>query len=314
MEVNSENCYSITKNDLKYKKMRNLDGTKINTFDSKNTSEYNKELQNLYLNENLDSFEYRINECNKENNKILDLKHLDLKIFPKLADDIINNLEELYISNNDIEELPDLHNFKKLKVIDISVNKLKKIGKLPNTLIEFCCFDNLLLDISPIKNCINLKTLYICNNKISDLSFLESNKSLEILLANDNQITDIPRNIPKLKKIQIKNNKLTKVKSYDNLIYLDCRNNNILEVEQQINLRDLIISNNKELSDLPVMNKLKYLEIVNTKIERIRYMEKLEELILLLDNLKYISKKYRVEDSYCHKNKYVNLFFIPKEN
>ena len=48
--------------------------------------------------------------------------------------------------------------------------------------------------------------------------------------------------------------------------------------------------------------------------EKIRYMEKLEELILLLDNLKHISKKYKVEDSYCHKNKYVNLFFIPKED
>ena len=69
--MDSETCYSITKNDLKYKKMRNLDSTKINTFDSKNKNEYNKELQNLYLNENLDSIEYRLEECKKEKNKIL---------------------------------------------------------------------------------------------------------------------------------------------------------------------------------------------------------------------------------------------------
>ena len=119
MEVNSETFYSITKNDLKYKKMRNLDISKINTFDTKNKDEYNKELQNLYLNENLDSFEYRISECKKENNKILDLKHLDLKSFPNLPEEIINNLEELYISNNDIEELPDLNKFRKLKEINI---------------------------------------------------------------------------------------------------------------------------------------------------------------------------------------------------
>ncbi len=307
--MNSEN-YSITKNDLKYKKMRNLDVNKISTFDKNNKKDFNEELSKLYYNENLDTLEYRLKECKKEGGKILDLKHLELKDFPQLPNDIINNLEELYISNNDIEILPNLDNFKNLKILDVSVNKLKKIGKLPLNLIEFCCFENNLEDISEVSKCKDLIILYICNNKIKNLSFLNENKKIEILLANFNKIEDIPKDLPKIRKIQIKENNLKKVKSYNTLIYLDCRNNNISIIEEQENLKDLILSNN-DIAEIPVFNKLKYLEIVNTNIEKIKYMKQLEELICLAEKVKYISSKYKLEKSIVHKDKFLNLFFIP---
>lgn len=310
--MDTETGYSITKNDLKYKKMRNLDVKKINTFDKNNKSEYSKELEDLYYNNNFDTIEYRIQECKKEGNKILDLKYLELKKFPNLDKSLIENLEELYISNNEIEELPDLDLFKKLKILDVSVNKLKKISKLPSKLIEFCCFENNLEDICQIKNCTQLKTLYISNNQIRDLSCIENHPTLDILLANFNKITDIPRNIPNLRKMQIKNNRLKKIKSYSKLIYLDCRNNNITEIEDQSSLKDLIISYN-DISDIPVINTLKYLEIVHTNIEKIKYMKRLEELICLSTKVKYISSKYKLEKSHSHNSKYLNLFFIPQE-
>ena len=100
----------------------------------------------------------------------------------------------------------------------LSNSELTKIGKLPSKLIELCCFENNLTDISSIKDCRVLKILYISNNKICDLQILEDHQTLEILIANFNNITDIPRNIIYLKKIQIKNNKIKKIKSYPNLI------------------------------------------------------------------------------------------------
>ena len=309
--MNSDTEYYITKNDLKYKKLRKLDKSKISNL-NKNNEYYDIELDKQFNdnNNNFDTIEFRIEECIKEGKKILDLKHLELKEFPKLPNDIIQNLEELYISNNDIEILPDIDYFKNLIILDIAENKLTKIGKLPPKLIELCCFENNLTDISSIKDCRVLKILYISNNKICDLQILEDHQTLEILIANFNNITDIPRNIIYLKKIQIKNNKIKKIKSYPNLIYLDCRHNNIEELEEQDNLQDLILSYNNSINTIPNMHKLKYLEIVNTNIEKIGYMKNLTELICMSDKVKYISSKYKVEKTIHHNSKYLNLFFI----
>ncbi len=301
MEQLTESSYTVNKNDFKYKKMRKMDINKIE----------NKELVNMYYNTNFDTLEYRIEECLKEGGKILDLKYLELKKFPELSSDLINTLEELYISNNELEVLPDLSKYKKVKILDVSVNKLKKINNLPPLLIEFCCFENNLEDIQMASLCKELKILYISNNNIRDIKFLDNNQSLEILLANFNNIEDIPRNIPNLRKIQIKNNKLKKVKSYPKLTYLDARNNNITELEPQSNLKDLILSYN-QINEIPIIDTLKYLEIVYTNIETIRYMKNLEELICLKDKVKYISSKYKLEKSVSHDSKYLNLFFIPK--
>jgi Leucine-rich repeat (LRR) protein len=147
MEPITESSYTINKNDFKYKKMRKMDINKIE----------NKELVNMYYNTNFDTLEYRIEECLKEGGKILDLKHLELTKFPELPNNLINKLEELYISNNELEILPDLSNYKKLKILDVSVNKLKKINNLPSLLMEFCCFDNELKNIELTSSCKKIK-------------------------------------------------------------------------------------------------------------------------------------------------------------
>lgn len=308
--MNTDTEYYITKNDLKYKKIRNLDKSKISNL-NKNNEYYDKELDKLFDDNNFDTIDFRIEECIKEGKKILDLKYLELKNFPILPNNIISHLEELYISNNDIEVLPDLDYLINLKILDVAENKLRKIGKLPPKIIELCCFENKLEDISSIKYCKLLKTLYINNNRIANLQFLDSHPTLEILLANYNNIEDIPRTIPNLKKMQITNNKLKKIKSYPKLIYLDCRNNNISELENQDSLKDLILSYN-DINEIPLMDSLKYLEIVHTNIEKIRYMKQLVELICMTDKVKYISSKYKIDKTIKHKSKYLNILFTPQ--
>jgi Leucine-rich repeat (LRR) protein len=127
------------------------------------------------------------------------LKYLELKKIPDLSM-FYDTLEELYIGDNELDYLPDLSMFKKLLVLDVSINKIKKISKLPKNLIEFTCFDNYIDDISSIKHCPNLKTLYASNNLISDISFL--NNKLNVLIMNNNNLSSIPNNLTNIRKIQ----------------------------------------------------------------------------------------------------------------
>lgn len=305
-------CYSITKNDLKYKNKRNLDKNKITTLDVQNKNEYDAELTEMYFNQNLDTLEYRYNECRTTGKcRILDLSNLELTHFPKIPSDLINTLEELYMSDNLLDVIPDLDYLKKLKILDISVNNLLTINKLPKTLVELCCFDNKISNIHNVSYCNQLKILYISNNLISNLDFLNNHPTLEILNANFNNLTDIPRNLCKLRKLYIKNNKLTKIKSYPKLEYLDCRNNKISLIEPQESLLDLIVSYNN-IEEIPVINTLKYLEIVHTNIHTINFMKNLEELICLSSSLKQISSQFKIENSQAHNSKYLVIYFMPQ--
>lgn len=310
-----EEQYSITENDLKYKKNRNLEFNKIDSFNPKSKN-YDEKLLNLYRNINLDTVEFRLNECVKNNYKILDLKHLDLEKIPKIIfkiDKLIENLEELYIGNNLLVELSDLSMFKNLKVVDVSINKLVKISKLPDNIIEFTCFDNKLENIDSIKNCKNIKTLYCSNNKINNLDFL-NNSNINIIIANKNNINKMPEVLNSLTKLYIRKNNLENIIIYPNIIYLECSYNKIKNIINKNNncLIDLLINNNiiEKLSDF---KNIKYLEIVNTNIKRLDYYPKLIELICSTDKLEEISNDYKLEKKYLHNNNnLLSLHFIQK--
>lgn len=305
--------YSITENDLKYKKNRDLKFDKIDSFNPKSKN-YDEKLLNLYRNINLDTIEFRLNECKKNNYKILDLKHLDLEKIPKIIfkiDKLIENLEELYIGNNLLIELPDLSMFKNLKVLDVSINKLIKINKIPNNIIEFTCFDNKIENIDIIKNCKNLKTLYCSNNKICNLDFL-NNTNINIIIANKNNITKMPENLNNLKKLYVKKNNLENLFIYPNVIYLECSYNKIknLIINNNNCLIDLLINGNP-IEILPDFKKLKYLEIVNTNIKKLDFYPYLIELICSTDKLEEISNEYKLEKKYLHNNNnLLSLHFI----
>jgi len=83
-----------------------------------------------------------------------------------------------------------------LKVINIWGNELEDISvisKFPN-LVTLSLSCNYISDISPIKNCLFLKELYLRNNKIDDLNqllFLKDLNKLTILWLNNNPVTKI---------------------------------------------------------------------------------------------------------------------------
>ena len=68
--------YIVYENDLKYKQKRNLDKSKIIWYDDN--------LNYLYSNVDLDTFEYRLAESKKNEYMYLDITNMDLDSFPKI--------------------------------------------------------------------------------------------------------------------------------------------------------------------------------------------------------------------------------------
>ncbi len=298
--------YEVFKSDLKNKKLNNIDPKR---------AIWDKKIEDEYYNTNYDTFEHRILECIKDGGKILDLKYLDLTEFPsseflkKFKSDLVKNLEEIYISNNKIKEIPaDMSIYKSLRVLDLSLNQLTQINCiLPETLIEITCHNNFIEKFS-LSNTKSLRILDINNNNITTITNLENIKNLEVLLAHYNKIKEIP-SLLKLRKLVINNNHVENLINFTSLVYLDCSNCNIKKIENVPKIRDLLCSNNQYLSKLVQIPNVKYLEIINTNIKKLDYFENLHELICNYNQITEISNKYKVTSARKHKDKLLHILF-----
>src|SRR3989304_7653372 len=190
----------IYKNDFKYRKFKKIDYNKI---EEQTVDEHKKRISKDY-----DTLEYRIKECNKTGKKSLDLNCLDLKEFPKyIPDDIIEQLENLFCSDNFLEKINDLSKFKRLKVLDLSGNKLSVLPKMPEYIEEISCKFNKIENIDSLKSLDNLKRLDCSENKLKKIINI---KNLQILFCSKN--------------------KIKKIEEMKNLLKLVCKNNLIEEL------------------------------------------------------------------------------------
>src|ERR1700744_3334982 len=105
--------YIVYENDLKYKTMRDLDVDRII---------WNNEIvQKMFREENLDTLQYRLNECEKKNYEYVDLKQLNLTQFP-LLDKQYKQIKHLFLGDNKLEKIPCLIDFNKLETLEITHN------------------------------------------------------------------------------------------------------------------------------------------------------------------------------------------------
>lgn len=294
--------YVVYKNDLKDRIHKKID-------DPENIIFSDAEVMELYYKKDLDTIEYRIDECIKENGSILDIKNLNLKEFPDLREIArknskfdINKLREIYASENEIESVPDLSYIPNLRILDVGFNKLKTIENLPETLYELCCKNNEIDKISLPKYIVVLDVGF---NKIKKIKNLQM---IKILYVNDNQITEL-EDMPFVEKIVCYNNSIEKIGHTPNLKYLDATNNKIEKLNESYKyLRDLIITNNLCFQKLPEMRNIKYLEITDTGIEVIDYYPTLNELIcrkIVNEHEKKqmgISSQYKIEKARVHRD------------
>jgi Leucine-rich repeat (LRR) protein len=296
--------YTIYRNDLKYRRNRNLNSEKIIWDEDK--------LKYLFENINLDSLEYRLYECKKSDMNNLDLNNMDLceLNLSEIPDEIIDNVKCLFIAENDLEYLPDLTNFKKLEILEIGNNMISELGKLPTTLQELSCRGNRLSSLPDPAECPNLIRIDCTNNEITEILRYPKLKNL---VCSSNKISTIP-NLGMLEILICNNNIINYIDKCDNLRYLDCSMNKLVKLNDYKILVDLICSGNN-IGELIPYSNLKYLEIFNTNINAIHYMEKLQELFCDKAMVKKLSKKYVTSctiEIKIHKENMLQLIFTKK--
>jgi hypothetical protein len=277
-----------------------------------------------------------------ERNKII-IYDNDLKFKHHTHIDLSSNLIEF--ASNDIKTKA----FQILNTIEYRINEAAKdnfymidLSKLSLTNIN---------DIFKQEHYENCEILFLNNNNLfGHIDFskfvklqildIESNniesfrlpKTIIELTANYNNIKTLQKDLHKLERLLINNNKLIMIEEYLNLELLDCANNNIeiikyypkirkiiafknplKSIEQNPsllyldiaetpinyipifpNLKHLVASNTKLTELNPLMINLEFIEIIDTPIKRFSYFENFDIIILSSTFTKKISSKYNL--------------------
>ena len=134
------------------------------------------------------------------NLKLLDLSRNELTKMSDLfntLEPIKHTLEQLYLASNKFDIIPDMGNYSKLGLLDLSSNKI-------NT-----------TNISTFKALTSLNYLNLGANYLEkvDSNTFSANKNLEVLLLNDNLLSALPNiyNLDKLSLLDLSNQKNLKL-------------------------------------------------------------------------------------------------------
>lgn len=115
-------------------------------------------------------------------NEILDIEKLTVEKYP--------NLEEIYLKSCNLDKLPELSNFGKLKSIRLTDCNTKNTLILPSYLRDLTlngCKNILKIDLS---GCYSLNNLSIADTNINTLD-LRKNRSLEMIRASNSKLEKI---------------------------------------------------------------------------------------------------------------------------
>ena len=271
MSIKNKNTCYIYKNDLKFNE--NLD---------MESSEFESDaVKSIYNNfKSKPKIELRIEDSKMENYRYLDLSKLEINdqyflqlLELKRINFILNKIEFLDLSNNNLTKLPDLKKFPNILYLNVSFNLIDH-DIVDNNLIELTCHNN---SIKSIKS-----------------------KKITHLNASNNLISLI--DVPNVKILIINYNKIDWIPSYINLVYLECIENNLVKIDNMIVLEELYVGNNK-LSNIKNMPNLKILNCVGNPIDKIKYFPNLKTLMAstckvssqyILSNMEKIKSDYLI--------------------
>ncbi|MCS3528655.1 COR domain-containing protein [Chryseobacterium sp. JUb7] len=180
----------------------------------------------------------------------------------------LTNLNYLDLDDNDISEISTLSKLKSIRTLYLSSNKVSLIQPLCNidNLRRLDVSYNLITDTENINKISNLVELNITKCNISDLSVVKGLNSLKILIANSNNIYNIPTDIfsPLITELHLAHNKLD-----------DLTNLTDLQGLTKLHIDDNFIT---DLTPLIPLSKLIQLGLNNNNIKDIR------PLITLIEN------------------------------
>jgi len=213
-------------------------------------------------------------------NKLTNLKELMIKVVDLYHIENLTNLEYLFaqymsIIDNDIRSLGKLT---KLKILNLS-NR------------SFIFNDN--IDLTPLGNLTNLKTLtmnLIVTNE--NIVVLEKLVNLKRLYLEENRIGNISslRNLVKMKELSLENNTVRDVTPLGNLVNLDYLNlgrneiHDITPLRNLVNLEYLNLGSN-DIDDITPLRNLVNLEYLNIWNNNLRDVTPLGNLV----NLSYLN-------------------------
>ena len=195
------------------------------------------------------------------------------------------DIQKINVSDKDINYLPDLRRFKKLKILNCNNNKLTSLPHFNEKLEKIYCCHNQLSSLPLLNE--NLKELYCSHNQLTSLP--QFNKKLEQLNCSNNQITSLPHFNEKLEKIYC---------SYNQLSFLPHLNKK---------LKILYCRNNK-LNSLPYFNE---------ELEDLYYDDNPIWKIIKNDNLSILKIKIQLLNNFCYlyyclkfKKKFRDLLWV----
>ena len=152
---------------------------------------------------------------------------------------------ETYTQRGTITSLDDVVNFTNLSRLTVGYNQVRDISALEDmNLSTISLYANDLSDISPLRQVKTLRFLYLYNNNISDISPLAGQTELLSLSLQHNQIRDITplAGLSRLEELYISNNlveDLSPLKQLKNLTFLDACNNQITNLDPVSGLKGL---------------------------------------------------------------------------
>ena len=161
-----------------------------------------------------------------------------------LTNEIVSNVEGLYLSGLCIKSLKGIEYFTALKQIDCSENLLEEIDISQNVMLErFECMSNQLARLDVTHNPL-LIALGCCNNLLTELDVTKSSNLAE-LLCNENKIKSIDlSNCPKLYELGVVNCDLKELDATKNinleLLYCSRNKFNELDLRNNTKLRRLV--------------------------------------------------------------------------
>lgn len=222
----------------------------------------------------------------------------------KLKIDILNRIRIMSIDKNNLSILPDLRSFTKLKILDISDNKLTRIPKMNDIIKELDIRNN---KITTVPLLTNLRILEASKNKIVKLNLSSKIERLDI---SYNPITSI-ESIPTLKYLNISNTNFSSF-NYElpSLSYLDMSNTSIKRIECNDNEIEYLCASNSKLTYLPNMEYVREINIQNTRVKRIPFYDSLEKLSMNVDQINKIKlpKQYKIKDVCKHVENNLVIF------
>ena len=202
------------------------------------------------------------------------LSHNQVSDLTPLAN--LDQLQELYLSHNQVSDLTPLANLDKLSSLSLDSNQVSDLTPLANLdqLAALSLDSNQISDLTPLANLDQLQLLRLNSNQISDLTPLANLDQLQILRLNSNQISDLTplalANLDQLRHLYLSHNQvsdLTPLANLEQLQVLELSHNQVSDLTPLANLDQLrgLSLNSNQVSDLTPLTALPHLKALHVR-------------------------------------------------